>query len=50
MYLDALVNFGATIGSPFSLVLANGVYALPTVIDLFGNGVGNAPTSIYGRT
>jgi hypothetical protein len=50
MYLDALVNFGAVLGSPFSFALANGVYALPTVIDLFGNGVGQAPTSIYGRT
>ena len=50
MYLDALVNFGASIGSPFSLILAAGLWPLPGVIDIFGNGVGQAPTSIYGRT
>lgn len=50
MLLDALVNFGADLGSPFSLILANGAWPLPGIIDLFGNGVGAAPTSIYGRT
>jgi hypothetical protein len=50
MYLDALVNFGVGLGSPFSFALANGTWPLPTVIDLFGNGQGTAPTSIYGRT
>lgn len=50
MLLDALVNFGADLGTPFSLILANGDWPLPGVIDLFGNGVGAAPTSIYGRT
>ena len=51
MLLDALVNFGATTGSPFSLVGGAGVQLpLPGIIDLFGNGVGQAPTSIYGRT
>lgn len=50
MLLDALVNFGADLGTPFSLVLANGAWPLPGIIDLFGNGVGAAPTSIYGRT
>ena len=50
MLLDALVNFGANIGTPFSLILGQGLWPLPGVIDLFGNGVGQAPTSIYGRT
>lgn len=51
MFLDALVNFGANTGTPFSLVGAAGVQlALPGIIDLFGNGVGQAPTVIYGRT
>lgn len=50
MLLDALVNFGANSGSPFSLILNAGLWPLPGVIDLFGNGVGQAPTSIYGRT
>ena len=50
MFLDALVNFGANTGTPFSLILAAGLWPLPNVIDLFGNGVGQAPTSIYGRT
>jgi len=50
MFLDALVNFGASTGTPFSLILAAGLWPLPGVVDIFGNGVGVAPTSIYGRT
>jgi hypothetical protein len=50
MLLDALVNFGANLGTPFSLILGSGLWPLPGVIDLFGNGIGQAPTVIYGRT
>lgn len=51
MLLDALLNFGANTGAPFSLVGAAGVQLpLPTIIDLLGNGVGQAPTSIFGKT
>jgi hypothetical protein len=51
MLLDALVNFGANTGAPFSLVGAAGAQLpLPSIIDIMGNGVGSAPTSIYGRT
>lgn len=50
MMTDALLNF-VPINGNFSLVGGAGVnLPLPGIIDLLGNGVGVAPTSIWGTT
>ena len=50
MMTDALLSFVGLNGN-FSLVGGAGVsFASPNTIDLLGNGVGVAPTSIYGNT
>lgn len=50
MITDAMLSF-VPIGGNLSLIAAAGVdVPSPNTIDLLGNGVGVAPTSIYGNT
>ena len=49
MRLDSTLAFVA-LGSPLSIVAASGVAIPSQVIDMLGNGVGVAPTSIFGTT
>lgn len=50
MIFDALISF-IPIGTPLSLVGAAGVtFPSTNIVDLLGNGVGVAPTNIFGNT